>query len=70
VGTSISFCSADEKAYIKNIEKLMGEKIPVVEDQPYPLEKNASPEVHKKKGSKHKKSRKGAGSKAKKKRWY
>lgn len=70
VGTSISFCSADEKVYVKNIEKLMGEKISVVEENPYPLEKNATPEIHKKKGSKHKKGRKGSGSKANKKRWY
>ena len=70
VGASISFCSADEREYIKNIEKLIGQKIPVEENNPYPLDKNAAPEVHKKKGSKHKKGRKGSGSKAKKKRWY
>ena len=69
-GKAISFCSADEKDYIKFIETLIGEKIPVEENNPYPLEKNATPEVHKKKGSKHKKGRKGEGSKAKKKRWY
>ena len=70
VGTSISFCSADEKNYIKFIETLIGNKIPVETDHPYPLEKNAEPIVHKKKGSKHKKGRKGSGSKANKKRWY
>jgi ATP-dependent RNA helicase RhlE len=70
VGIAISFCSADEKDYIKSIEKLMNQKIPVEENNPYPLEKGAAPQVHKKKGSKHKKGRKGSGSKAKKKRWY
>ncbi|MCF4101250.1 DEAD/DEAH box helicase [Gillisia sp. M10.2A] len=70
VGNSISFCSADEKNYIRFIETLIGEKIPVEENNPYPLEKNAEPVVHKKKGSKHKKGRKGSGSKANKKRWY
>tara|TARA_R100000935_G_scaffold57258_1_gene90789 strand:- start:59 stop:1300 length:1242 start_codon:yes stop_codon:yes gene_type:complete len=70
VGTSISFCGADEKTYVKFIETLIGEKIPQEVDHPYPLEKNAEPVVHKKKGSKHKKGRKGSGSKANKKRWY
>lgn len=70
VGTAISFCSADEKTYIKFIETLKGEKIPVEDDNPYPLDKDATPAVHKKKGSKHKKGRKGSGSKANKKRWY
>src|SRR5690606_5792941 len=70
VGASLSFCSADEKTYINFIETLIGEKIPVEELNPHPLDKNAKPVVHKKKGSKHKKGRKGSGSKAKKKRWY
>lgn len=70
VGVSISFCSADEREYIKNIEKLIGEKISVEENNPFPLDKDATPAVHRKKGSKHKKGRKGSGSKSKKKRWY
>lgn len=70
VGASLSFCSADEKTYIKFIETLIGEKIPVEDNNPYPLDKNSKPVVHKKKGSKHKPGRKGSGSKAKKKRWY
>lgn len=70
VGASISFCSADERDYIKNIEKLIGTKIPVEENNPYPQDKEAKPPVHKKQGSKHKKGRKGSGSKSNKKRWY
>ncbi|MGM1054954.1 MAG: DEAD/DEAH box helicase [Bacteroidota bacterium] len=70
VGTSISFCSADEKKYIQFIETLIGTKIPVVDENPYPLDKDSKPQVHKKKGSKHKPGRKGSGSKANKKRWY
>ena len=69
-GVSYTFCSADEKDYIIGIQKLIKGAIPVQEDHPYPLDKNAKPEVHKKKGSKHKKGRKGAGSKKNKKRWY
>ncbi len=70
VGTSISFCSADEKKYIQFIETLIGTKIPVVDENPYPMDKDSKPQVHKKKGSKHKPGRKGSGSKANKKRWY
>ena len=70
VGTSISFCSADEKKYIQFIETLIGTEIPVVSENPYPMDKDSKPQVHKKKGSKHKPGRKGSGSKANKKRWY
>ncbi|CAM4253205.1 DEAD/DEAH box helicase [Gillisia limnaea] len=70
VGTSISFCSADEKKYIDFIETLIGTKIPVDNDNPYPMDKDSKPQIHKKKGSKHKPGRKGSGSKANKKRWY
>jgi ATP-dependent RNA helicase RhlE len=70
VGASISFCSADERDYIKSIEKLIGTQIPVEDNNPYPQDKDAKPPVHKKSGSKHKKGRKGSGSKSNKKRWY
>ena len=70
VGASLSFCSADERDYVKNIEKLIGTKIPVEDNNPYPQDKDAAPPTHKKKGSKHKKGRKGSGSKSNKKRWY
>ena len=69
-GQSLSFCSPEEKQYLAGIEKLTGEKIPVVEEHPFKSDANEKPVVHTSKGSKHKKSRKGAGSKAKKKRWY
>jgi len=36
-GTALSFCDATEKPYIRDIEKLIGKKIPVVNDHPYPL---------------------------------
>ncbi len=36
-GTAFSFCDAEEKKDIKNIEKLIGKKIPVIEDHPFPL---------------------------------
>jgi ATP-dependent RNA helicase RhlE len=36
-GTALSFCDAEEKAYLKDIEKLIGKKIPVVDEHPFPL---------------------------------
>jgi ATP-dependent RNA helicase RhlE len=36
-GNALSFCDAEEKAYLRDIEKLIAKKIPVVEDHPFPL---------------------------------
>ena len=36
-GTAISFCDDEERADLKNIIKLIGKQIPVVEDHPWPL---------------------------------
>jgi ATP-dependent RNA helicase RhlE len=36
-GTAFSFCDAEEKAFLKDIEKLIRKKIPVIENHPYPL---------------------------------
>jgi len=36
-GTAFSFCDAEEKAFLKDIEKLIGMKIPVRDDHDYPL---------------------------------
>ncbi len=71
-GLSYSFCSADEKAYIKTIQQLINVQIPIEENHPYPLDPKEKPMVHrsKKTGSKHKKGRKSVASKKKKKRWY
>ncbi|MFW5852122.1 MAG: DEAD/DEAH box helicase [Bacteroidota bacterium] len=37
VGTALSFCDAEEKAYVRDIEKLIAKKIPVVTEHPFPL---------------------------------
>ena len=37
-GVAISFCNVDELAYLKDIEKLIKKKVPVVEDHPWPME--------------------------------
>ena len=36
-GTAYSFCDHEEKAYIKDIEKLISKKIPLAEENPYPM---------------------------------
>ena len=36
-GIAIAFCDAEEKAFLKDIQKLIGKQIPVVENHPYPL---------------------------------
>lgn len=36
-GTAFSFCDAEEKAYLKDIEKLIAKKIPVIDNHPFPL---------------------------------
>ena len=71
-GIAYSFCSADEKDYIKTIQQLINVQIPIEDNHPYPLDQKAKPIIHKsnKTGSKHKKGRKSEASKKKKKRWY
>ncbi|OWY22346.1 DEAD/DEAH box helicase [Sphingobacteriales bacterium UPWRP_1] len=41
-GTAISFCNAEEKAYLREIEKLIAQKIPIVANHLFPL-KNHEP---------------------------
>ena len=36
-GIALSFCDAEEKEYLRDIEKLIGKKIHVIDDHPYPL---------------------------------
>lgn len=61
-GIAISLCDFEEKAYLKNIEKLINQKIDVVETHDYPLkqtralpktEKNNAPKKFKNKTSHH-----------------
>jgi len=37
-GIAISFCNFDEKAYLKDIQKLIGKDIAVIENHPYPMQ--------------------------------
>lgn len=41
-GIAIAFCDAEEKAYLKDIEKVIGKSIPVDRDQPYHSEQVAN----------------------------
>jgi len=36
-GTSISFCNIEEKPYLKDIEKLIGKSIPVIDGHKFPM---------------------------------
>ncbi|MEG0019176.1 MAG: DEAD/DEAH box helicase [Oscillospiraceae bacterium] len=39
-GVAVSFCDFDEKPLLKDIEKLIGKAVPVIEDNPFPLVNN------------------------------
>ncbi|MEX1062735.1 MAG: DEAD/DEAH box helicase [Balneolaceae bacterium] len=43
-GTALSFCDAGEKAFMRDIEKLIGKKIPVIEEHDFPLVDHNPPE--------------------------
>jgi ATP-dependent RNA helicase RhlE len=36
-GTALSFCDAEEKEYLHDVEKLIAKKIPEIKDHPFPL---------------------------------
>lgn len=47
-GSALSFCHAEEQADVRSIEKLIGKKIPVVQEHPFPmLETNPEPAAKK-----------------------
>lgn len=46
-GVAISLCDFDEKPYLADIEKLIGKRIPVIKDHPYPMTQTApTPKKH------------------------
>jgi ATP-dependent RNA helicase RhlE len=65
-GTAFSFCDAEEKAYLKDIEKLIRQKIPVISDHPFPL--TGVVEEKKKEPARTSKSSKGSSSSGRK--WH
>jgi ATP-dependent RNA helicase RhlE len=48
-GIAISFCDVEEKAYLKDIQKLIAKQIPVVTNHPFPLSLDAEAAVVEKK---------------------
>ena len=67
-GTAISFCNAEEQAFLRDIQKLINKKIEVVKEHPFTegnqdaAPKKASPPRHKYR-SKYKKDKEGGGNK-------
>jgi ATP-dependent RNA helicase RhlE len=55
-GTAISFCDAEEKAYLRDIEKLITKKIRVIDDHAYPLIDNNPVKSVKQQPGNHKRS--------------
>jgi len=41
-GIALSFCDAEEKEFLRDIEKLIGRPVPVVEDHPHPMNPSLS----------------------------
>jgi ATP-dependent RNA helicase RhlE len=55
-GTAYSFCDAEEKEYLHDIEKLIAKKIPVIDDHAFPLLNNGSskaPKEHQRTNTHH-----------------
>ena len=64
-GKSISFCDRDELEYLRDIQKLIGKKIPVVTDHAYLPSHNTSTEAPKQAGnSASQRPRQGGGSRS------
>jgi len=61
-GTALSFCDAQEKAYLRDIEKLIDEKIPVIDEHDFPLVDHNPPEPVKQQHRKSSKSPKNGSS--------
>jgi len=57
-GIAISICEPEENAYIKDIQKLIGKKIDVVDDNPFPQTDKPMTEAEKKEWNKEKQRRK------------
>lgn len=47
-GEAISFCDGEERAYLRDIQKLINQTLPVISDQPYPDDGKIDPSDKKK----------------------
>ena len=59
-GTAISFCDADEKEYLRDIEKLITKRIQIVENHPFPLVDNNPAKAPKQQHVDHNRPRNGS----------
>jgi len=62
-GTALSFVDAIEKEYLRDIEKLIGKKIPVIDDHDFPLVDDNPPDPKKQKQQNHRSSNRKKGKK-------
>jgi len=70
-GTALSFCDAIEKEYLRDVEKLIGKKIPVVDNHPFPLmDHNPEKPVQQQGRGNHGHSRPQTAGNTNKKKWY
>lgn len=72
-GIAFSFCDVEEKAYLKDIHKLINRTIPVVTDHPYPMTETASEAAAARQASSSRpnnRSNNAGSSNGKGKRWY
>jgi ATP-dependent RNA helicase RhlE len=69
-GTAFSFCDAEEKAYLRDIEKLIAKKIPVVEEHAFPLVDHNPPPTPKQGGNRSGHARPKTAVAKNKKRWF
>ena len=71
-GTAFSFCDAEEKAYLRDIEKLIEKKIQIIDNHPFPLMDHnpvKAPQQQGRRNFNHSKSKSSFGNDNKKK-WY
>jgi ATP-dependent RNA helicase RhlE len=70
-GTALSFCDAEEKAYLRDIEKLIAKKITVIDKHPFPLlDHNPVKEPRHQRGGYHGHSRQKSSGNNNRKKWY
>jgi ATP-dependent RNA helicase RhlE len=69
-GIALSFCDPEERAYLKDIQKLISKTIPVMEDHPYPSANTSAVELQPSvKTSNSTRSNSGSNSRNNKRRW-
>jgi ATP-dependent RNA helicase RhlE len=65
-GIAVSFCNVEERAYLKDIQQLINQQIPVIENHPFVLDENEEvPLLEKPTKNQRKKAKRKAGFKAK-----